>query len=360
MSTPESEVHEDVAKNIDGISARLRNQGLGALSEAYEQYQKEIAKAEAMAYKGEAGDVVMEKIKDLEALFQHLTKNDSKDLPMFMRDSEALKRTAQFASINAQHIKLGDFKDKLSQKELTNAIKKFMNPDHDFSAPAPNPRVDHEQSVANETFNSFNWLKLGHLALKYSKAPVPSLFLYGPLATERRRVATRTRTVDDTLGNRGKTTAQTVSVDDIHHDPEQSTSHMVRSIYKTLIEACGDDENDALGMNLFRFFINPHLFAQSVENLFYTSFLVRDGKLRICADANGVPEVHIPDQDDDFDDSASVVHQIATFDYPTWQRLIADYNITELFIPHRDVEEDVFDDDENDENEANSGGEDED
>ena len=31
-------------------------------------------------------------------------------------------------------------------------------------------------------------------------------------------------------------------------------------------------------VNLFRFFINPSDFAQSVENLFYLSFLIRDGE----------------------------------------------------------------------------------
>ena len=31
-------------------------------------------------------------------------------------------------------------------------------------------------------------------------------------------------------------------------------------------------------MNLFKFIINPHDFGQSVENLFYLSFLIRDGK----------------------------------------------------------------------------------
>lgn len=31
-------------------------------------------------------------------------------------------------------------------------------------------------------------------------------------------------------------------------------------------------------INLFKFIINPHDFGQSVENMFYLSFLIRDGK----------------------------------------------------------------------------------
>jgi non-structural maintenance of chromosomes element 4 len=33
--------------------------------------------------------------------------------------------------------------------------------------------------------------------------------------------------------------------------------------------------------NLFKFFINPHDFAESVENLFHLSFLVRQGKCAV-------------------------------------------------------------------------------
>ena len=37
-------------------------------------------------------------------------------------------------------------------------------------------------------------------------------------------------------------------------------------------------------MNIFKFVINPHDFGQSVENLFYLSFLIRDGKCAFYTD----------------------------------------------------------------------------
>ena len=37
-------------------------------------------------------------------------------------------------------------------------------------------------------------------------------------------------------------------------------------------------------VNIFKFVINPHDFGQSVENLFYLSFLIRDGKCAFYTD----------------------------------------------------------------------------
>lgn len=42
-------------------------------------------------------------------------------------------------------------------------------------------------------------------------------------------------------------------------------------------------------INLFRFVVNPHDFAQSVENIFYLSFLIRDGKVALETDEDGEP-----------------------------------------------------------------------
>ena len=94
------------------------------------KFKREVAKAEAAAYKkGEAGRLVLERIKDLENLFATVTGNEVKELSMFMRDSEALKRTAEFASINAENIRYGNLGGSLLSKEYTTAVKKYMNPD---------------------------------------------------------------------------------------------------------------------------------------------------------------------------------------------------------------------------------------
>lgn len=53
---------------------------------------------------------------------------------------------------------------------------------------------------------------------------------------------------------------------------------------QTILEDVGEP------INIFEFFINPNDFAQSVENLFYLSFLIRDGKAVFDIE-DGVPVI---------------------------------------------------------------------
>ncbi len=47
------------------------------------------------------------------------------------------------------------------------------------------------------------------------------------------------------------------------------------------------DANTEFGIPFFQWLINPGDFGQSVENMFYTSFLVREGKARVGFDDDG-------------------------------------------------------------------------
>lgn len=316
---------QEISQRISSINSHYHAYGLSGLSQAYEDFKKEVENAEAAAYKGEAGKVVLQRIRDLENLFSTVTGNDVKDLSMFMRDSEALRSTAHFASVNAEHIQFGDLLDALSVKEFVKAARTYMNPDLQMASQTSVPQT---QAAVTETFNSLDWKKLGDLFWAHGSAPIPLTFLYGPLATQRRRVAPRARTVDDTL-SRGKTTAQNVAASELQDDPEQSTAHMVRLVYATLHENSDDEP-----VNLYTFFINPHSFSQSVENLFYTSFLVRDGKVLLLMGDDDVPYIQIASTDD-VDESTRIAHQVATLTYAAWQTLIEKYDISELYIPNR-------------------------
>lgn len=328
----DAETEEDyISQRIAEIHSQYNQYGISGLSQAYEEFKKELAMAEAAAYKGEAGALVLQRIKDLENLFSTVTGNDVKELLMFMKDSEALRRTAEFASLNANHIKFGDLGHGLPIPTFIKAARQYMNPDLAYGA-------DNVPQDPLGLFKTLDWSKLGHWFFAHTKAPIASHFLYGPLATQRRRVGTRTRHTDDTQ-NTNKTTAQSVAAEDLQDDPEQSTSHMVRLVYGVLTEQLGDEP-----LNLYKFFINPASFAQSVENLFYTSFLVRDGKISLTRGEDGVPYIDIPEDEPDETADSLIAHDIASFNMAAWQKLIKEHDIHSSCIPSRAIEDDDFDD----------------
>ena len=93
----------------------------------------------------------------------------------------------------------------------------------------------------------------------------------------------RTRLVQvQTDGQAAVEAAAAEAVDDDDHHQDLSPAQM-----KTLMarhSMCDDG-----GVGFFQFIINPHSFGQTVENLFYVSFLIRDGSVGIGEDSDHLP-----------------------------------------------------------------------
>ncbi|CDO75935.1 hypothetical protein BN946_scf184873.g24 [Trametes cinnabarina] len=88
----------------------------------------------------------------------------------------------------------------------------------------------------------------------------------------------------------------------------------------------------------FMLIVNPNDFAQSVENMFYLSFLIRDGKCALEIDEDsGEPMIMLCEQPTQEDyDAGLVKHQIVMeFDMATWRRAIEVFEIKEPMIPTR-------------------------
>ncbi len=116
------------------------------------------------------------------------------------------------------------------------------------------------------------------------------------------------------------------------------------------------------GADLIRFAVNPRSFAQTVENFFYISFLVRDGRVGLGSDDNGLPSIcrcsfccrvfsaSVPDNIDPTSEEEiesakeannredTQKHQlILSIDMAMWRDMTATFNIKESMIAHRDA-----------------------
>lgn len=88
-------------------------------------------------------------------------------------------------------------------------------------------------------------------------------------------------------------------------------------------------------MTIFEVIVNPHSFSQTVENLFYLSFLVRDDRVDIAADYS-VVTTNPPTAQQHVDQDCSKLQNILHLDVASWKKMIQCYNIQESIIPHRE------------------------
>lgn len=188
---------------------------------------------------------------------------------------------------------------------------------------------DVDEEDLEEDGDALDWEILGARACISSnrRPPVPS-FLLGPLSLQK-----RTRAPSQRRPGRGSardaaaapaTRPQELNVRDLEQAESSNLTTLCANISQTLqnhiadasetleqeltsdpsLEDEGDDsvlyemmQKYRLAQNregqacvsLFDFAINPDSFGQTIENLFYISFLIRDGNAKIENDVNGLP-----------------------------------------------------------------------
>ncbi|KAJ3026650.1 UNVERIFIED_CONTAM: nuclear protein [Siphonaria sp. JEL0065] len=196
-------------------------------------------------------------------------------------------------------------------------------------------RLNNSNNDADGEEPDLDWTRLAHAVTTGFRTPTIA-FMYGPLAVEQKARKEIKRNVarinkDATLLQK----PQQLQESDIQKQ-ENETSKSVQKIMKVL-QKKGPT-------NFFEFVINPGSFSQSVENIFYVSFLVRDGHVSIEIE-NGQPILCIVknnegDDDDEGGGGGAMAKKqqkqhIIELSHDTWKDIIETYNITETAIPTR-------------------------
>ncbi|KAK0382398.1 hypothetical protein CLIM01_00211 [Colletotrichum limetticola] len=213
---------------------------------------------------------------------------------------------------------------------------------------------------------AFNWSHLGRFAsLPNVRRPALPGFLLGPLSVEKKVRKISKRTAPFRPNNLEETRPEVLNVEDLAKKENDLTAicgkilkqldKVQSSIQTELSEIFENTEmddaeqiqlmqkyglRDTGGVDLLRFVVNPKSFGQTVENMFYVSFLIRDGKVGIEFDSDEYPSLN-PISNGDANEDGTVKRETAkqqaifSMDMQTWQDIIDTFEIKEPMITHR-------------------------
>ena len=166
--------------------------------------------------------------------------------------------------------------------------------------------------------DAFNWEWLGRRACfpHNVRPPVPG-FLLGPLSVQKKaRKVTQRRERFRERDPKDAVRPEELKAQDLEKAESSNLTTLCKNIRELLVHTMvtgqakveeevmiGDDTSDEEiraimlkhgiaddeGVPLFHFVVNPRSFGQTVENLFYVSFLIRDGTAGFGNDSNMLP-----------------------------------------------------------------------
>jgi hypothetical protein len=175
---------------------------------------------------------------------------------------------------------------------------------------------DSDEDEIGDEGDMMNWEHLGRFAcLPSIRRPAVPGFLLGPLSVEKKVRKVVKRSAPFRADNLRETRPEVLNAEDVQRSEKNDLTAICAKILRRLQEvqeeaqikaeaaydSLGDDEAQRLmekyglrstgGIDLLKFVINPKSFGQTVENMFYVSFLIRDGAVQIEFDDNDLPSL---------------------------------------------------------------------
>ncbi|KAG9299584.1 hypothetical protein G9A89_020755 [Geosiphon pyriformis] len=176
-----------------------------------------------------------------------------------------------------------------------------------------------------------NWSAIGKVAAKFTKR-VPTMdFMLGPLSVpQKERTKSKPQIRIEKLQKDLRTPVRMKEVD-IERQENETTRN---------VKMIADILQEVQPINLFEFIVNPNSFGQTVENMFYLSFLIRDGQVSID-DEDGQPILTRtePATAEDYQDGLIKKQLVLEMDMELWHKLIDVYEIQNTVIPTREKRE---------------------
>ncbi|KAG1894489.1 Nse4 C-terminal-domain-containing protein [Suillus fuscotomentosus] len=166
------------------------------------------------------------------------------------------------------------------------------------------------------------WERVGMRALSKSRRVPVQSFMHGAILPS--VVGVDCRELSACNADEGEAHTEVADHSSTREDTEESV--MVAQL-AGILQATGP-------LNLFRFIIHPLDFGQSVENLYYLSFLICDGMCGLHMADNGKPILtpRQPSEHASMLDTQVNRQTVMEFDMATWKRAIEVFDIQESII----------------------------
>lgn len=247
---------------------------------------------------------------------------------------------------------------------------------------------DDDDDEDNAGGDMMNWPHLGRYAcIPNVRRPALPGFLLGPLSVQKKARKVVARTAPLRIRDMQEVRPEVLRAEDIAKNEEGDLTAICAKIHKQLknvqkaahqelqriVDEDDDEDNvsaamERLGLaesgniDLVRFCLNPKSFGQTVENIFYVSFLIRDGHVAVNYEENGLPSLGefflcicacgtffgvqlirslVASSDSISNVSAESkagtrkYQAVLSIDMPLWRDLIETFNIKESMIEHR-------------------------
>lgn len=232
-------------------------------------------------------------------LKEHIKKaaelfDDVRDAREAVLDSELLNKTAQIAREQVNMVTVST--NAYDPKEVIERLK---------------------QKYMEEEIEEIDWNRLDRDVFPFVH-PVPSWStLLGPFDQPPKQ--RKARAVANQRGNRmeeaEEVTPQVLGREEM--DVDQGTSHKVMQLYQKY-------ENEP-GRDLLESVVNPVSFPESIENLFHSAFLAKDGRIAFRTNASHPDQLAVFTQQPG-NEVQQTEQFICKFDYATWKKVVQGFD----------------------------------
>lgn len=234
-------------------------------------------------------------------------------------DSRLLVQAADFSLKKTVALCSGDNALGVDIDDFLMKVKQYMrNGAPNDSAPSNTQRQrrrGQQDDDEDDDGDSWNWAYFGrHACVKHTSRPSVPGFLLGPLSVEKRVRRPIVRQQGLKHSSIKEVRPEVLEAGDIVKDDNANLTALcaqiltqLREVQKKAIQSVTDRHDESMsakeaedlmdrygvsedgGIALFKFVVNPFSFGQTIENMFYVSFLIRDGKIGISVDNRGLP-----------------------------------------------------------------------